>query len=102
MDQEYRISPSFQPWGPFIGHEFEIEPITRGDIVIASVVWALTLSNVFLAIYLGYGQTKSSRSPLRSIYVWLIWLELLVSFLMGIECYLHLFKIISPSMYISA
>jgi hypothetical protein len=31
------------------------------------------------------------------VYVWLIWLELLVSFLMGLECYLHLQEIIKPS-----
>jgi hypothetical protein len=64
---------------------------------VSSIVWGLTLCCVFLAIYLGVGQSKQSRSPLRSVYVWLIWLELLVSFLMGIECYLHLHKIIKPS-----
>jgi hypothetical protein len=55
--------------------------------------------NVIIAIYLGYGQTNSSRSPLRSVYVWLIWLELLVSFLMSLECYLHLLKFIRPSKF---
>ena len=29
--------------------------------------------------------------------MWIIWLELLVSFIMGLECYLHLLKFIRPS-----
>jgi hypothetical protein len=98
MEKEFKIDPAFKAWGPFIGHGYENEPITTSDVAIASVVWGLTLLCVLLAIYLGIDQTRSSRSPLRSVYVWLIWLELLVSFLMGIECYLHLLKYIKPSM----
>jgi hypothetical protein len=79
--------------------EFQDQPIRGSDITIATVVFALTLVNVGIAIYLGYGQTQNSRSPLRSVYVWLIWLELLVSTLMGFECYLHLLKVISASQY---
>ena len=75
------------------------QAITGADIVIASVVFGLTIVNVGIAIHLGYSQTKSSKSPLRSVYVWLIWLELLVSFLMGLECYLHLMKIIRASKF---
>jgi len=97
MDKEFKIDPAFKAWGPFIGKHYENEGITKSDIVIASIVWGLTLVCVILAIFLGIGQTRSSRSPLRSVYVWLIWLELLVSFLMGIECYLHLLKYIKPS-----
>jgi hypothetical protein len=32
------------------------------------------------------------------VYVWMIWLELVISFAMGLECFLHLLKIIKPSM----
>jgi len=97
MNKEFKIDPDFVAWGPFIPKNYSNEPITLSDIIIASVVWGLTCLAAILAIYLGYGQTQSSRSPLRSTYVWLIWLELLVSFLMGIECYLHLLKFIKPS-----
>lgn len=98
---EFRDDPSFQPWGPFISPNYKQEAITQTDIIIASVVWALTLGNVVLAIILGYNQTTGSRAPLRSVYVWMIWLELVVSFLMGLECFLHLLKIIKPSEYFS-
>jgi hypothetical protein len=99
MDREYKIDPDFKTWGPFIGKHYKNEPITKSDVIIAGVVWGLTLVFALLAVYLGIGQTRSSRSPLRSVYVWLIWLELLVSFLMGLECFLHLLKIVKPSMY---
>jgi hypothetical protein len=97
MSGEYKDDPSFQPWGPFISDTYKNEPITKGDIVIASIVWGLTLINVIVAIYLIYKQTRGSRSPLRSVYVWMIWLELIVSFTMGLESFLHLLKYIRPS-----
>jgi hypothetical protein len=31
------------------------------------------------------------------VYVWMIWLELVVSFVMGLECWLHILKVIPPS-----
>jgi hypothetical protein len=97
MTREFRDVPGFKPWGPFIGENFVQEPITEQNIIVASVVWGLTLINIIIAIWLIYGQTKGSRSPLRSVYVWMIWIELIVSFVMGLECYLHLLKIIRPS-----
>lgn len=97
MTREFRDVPGFKPWGPFIGENFVQEPITEQNIIVASVVWGLTLVNIIIAIWLIYGQTKGSRSPLRSVYVWMIWIELIVSFVMGLECYLHLLKIIRPS-----
>ncbi|KAF2010181.1 hypothetical protein BU24DRAFT_400921 [Aaosphaeria arxii CBS 175.79] len=97
MSQEFRDVPSFQPWGPFISPNYHNEPITLSDMIIASVVYILTLVNVGIAIWLGIDQTHTSRSPLRSAYVWMIWLELVVSTVMGTECYLHIHKIIKPS-----
>ncbi|KAI4650726.1 hypothetical protein J4E93_003083 [Alternaria ventricosa] len=97
MSNEYHDKPSFQPWGPFISDSYKNEPITKADIIIASVVWGLTLLNVILALWLIIKQTKGSRSPLRSVYVWMIWLELIVSFVMGLESFLHLLKYIRPS-----
>ncbi|KAF2844806.1 hypothetical protein T440DRAFT_547047 [Plenodomus tracheiphilus IPT5] len=97
MNDEFKIDPNFRPWGPFISPNYELEAITKADVVIASTVWGLTCINVILAIYLGIHQTKGSRSPVRSVYVWMIWLELVVSFCMGLECFLHLMKLIRPS-----
>jgi|TARA_R110002003_G_scaffold814_5_gene21556 hypothetical protein len=97
MNDEFRPDVRFEPWGPLISPSYKQEPITRADIIVASVVWALTLVNAIIAIWLSLSQTKTSRNPLRSVYVWMIWLELLASFVMGLECFLHLLKIIPPS-----
>lgn len=96
--KEFKEDPNFTPWGPFISPNYVLEPITVADVATASAVFGLTLVNVVIAIYMGYGQTKGSKTPLRSVYVWMIWLELLVSFCMGLECFLHLLKLIRPSM----
>lgn len=97
MNEEFRPDASFKPWGPLISHNYESENITRSDIIVASVVWGLTLINVGIALWLASIQARASRSPLRSVYVWMIWLELSVSFVMGLECFLHLLKLIKPS-----
>ena len=99
MSDEFRDVPSFQPWGPFISPNYENEPITHSDIIVASIVWGLTLVNVIVALWLIFKQTKNSRAPVRSVYIWMIWLELIVCFVMGLESYLHLLKIIRPSPY---
>ncbi|KZM25940.1 hypothetical protein ST47_g3000 [Ascochyta rabiei] len=99
MNNEYRDDPSFKPWGPLISPSYVNEPITRADIVVASTVFALTLINVAIGVWLAWGQSRVSRNPLRSVYVWMIWLELGISLVMGIECFLHLQKIIRPSEY---
>ncbi|KAF1362798.1 hypothetical protein EJ07DRAFT_105058 [Lizonia empirigonia] len=97
MSNEFRNVPSFKPWGPLISPTYKNEPITTTDIIVASVVFGLTLVNAFLAMWLAWGQSKVSRSPLRSVYVWMIWLELIVSVTMAVECFLHLQKIVRPS-----
>ena len=97
MSNEFRDVPSFKPWGPLISPNYKNEPITTADIIIASTVFGLTLVNVIIGIWLALGQSKVSRSPLRSVYIWMIWLELVVSFVMGLECFLHLLKYIRPS-----
>ncbi|KAF1846464.1 uncharacterized protein K460DRAFT_339718 [Cucurbitaria berberidis CBS 394.84] len=97
--KEFRHDPSYKPWGPLISPNYVNEPITETHIIIASIVWALTLVNVGIAIYFILGQTKGSRSPLRSVYIWMIWLELGISFIMGLECFLYLLKYIRPSKF---
>ncbi|KAH7069160.1 hypothetical protein BKA63DRAFT_102191 [Paraphoma chrysanthemicola] len=97
MNDEFRANVHFEPWGPLISPKYEKEPITNSDIIVASVVWALTLVNAIIAVWQALSQTKNSRSPIKSVYVWMIWLELVVSFVMGLECFMHLLKIIPPS-----
>jgi hypothetical protein len=97
MNDEFRENTPFKPWGPLISPTYRNEPITKSDMIVASVVFALTLVNVIVALWQVSYQTKNSRSPMRSAYIWMIWLELSVSFVMALESYLHLLKIIKPS-----
>ncbi|KAF2473591.1 uncharacterized protein BDR25DRAFT_256383 [Lindgomyces ingoldianus] len=97
MNREFRPNANFEPWGPFVGRHFKNQEITYTDITISSVAWAASLVCIAVAIKLAAKQSKVSRSPLRSTYVWLIWLELLANFLMGLEGYLHITKVIKPS-----
>jgi hypothetical protein len=97
MSDEFVKKPGLTPWGPFISSDYKHEVVTRSDVIIASVVWGLTLINALIAIYLIYFQTRGSRSPLRSIYVWMIWLELVSSFAMGMQNFLFLLKLVPPS-----
>jgi hypothetical protein len=97
MNNEFRPDVPFEPWGPLISPNYVKEPINNADIIVASVVWALTLINAIIGCWLAIAQTKSSKYPRRSTYVWMIWLELGASFIMGFECYLHLMKFIKPS-----
>lgn len=97
MSDAFEKKPGLEPWGPFISPDYKHEVVNRSDVIIASVVWGLTLINVLIALYLIYFQTRGSRSPLRSIYIWMIWIELLASFAMGIQNFLFLMKLVPPS-----
>ena len=90
---------SFTAWGPFIHQPYVIQPTTKSDLIIASIVFGLAISLAVLAAFRGIKQTKSSRRPLRSVYVWMIWLELAACVVIAILCLLYLVKIIRPSFY---
>jgi TRAP-type C4-dicarboxylate transport system permease small subunit len=97
MNMEWRPEVDTSPFGPFVGKNFKNESITHTDVAITSVVWALTLVNIVIAGWLGYKQCHSSRSPLRSVYIWMIWIEMAASFIMGLVCFLFVLKYVRPS-----
>ncbi|KAF2442576.1 hypothetical protein P171DRAFT_417854 [Karstenula rhodostoma CBS 690.94] len=99
VSSEWRPDVNISPWGPFVGKNFKNQAITRADVVTTSVVWALTLINLIIALWLGYKQYRGSRSPLRSVYIWMIWLEMFASFIMGLVCFLFVLKYLRPSFY---
>jgi hypothetical protein len=97
MNAEFRPDANFEPWGPFIGPNFVNQRITYTDVIISSIIWVVTLGFMGLAVWNIVSQMKSARSPLRSIYIWFTWIELMASFVMGITAFLHLMKLIRPS-----
>jgi hypothetical protein len=99
MTKPWRPDVDDSPWGPFVGKDYKVEAITHTDVAIASVVWLATLVSLIVAGWLAYRQCQSSRSPLRSVYIWMIWLEVGASFVMGLVSVLNITKCIRPSKF---
>jgi hypothetical protein len=51
------------------------------------------------AAYLAVQQTRNSRRPWKSVYVWMIWIELVACIIIALECLLFLLYAIQPSFY---
>ncbi|KAF2622831.1 hypothetical protein BU25DRAFT_302960, partial [Macroventuria anomochaeta] len=96
---ELNPDPTFTGWGPFIRDDYYIQPVTEGAIIVASLVFGLANFFAITAAYIAYRQTRACRNPLRSAYIWMIWLELAASFVIAIECLLYLLKAIRPSFW---
>ena len=98
MSAEFRPNANFEPTGPFVGKNFVNQEITYTDVIISAVIWVFTLGFMGLAIWTILKQMKSARSPLRSLYIWLAWIEIAASLVMGIVSFLHLLKVLRPCM----
>jgi hypothetical protein len=96
---EYNPDPTFTAWGPFIRDDYYIQPVSYRDLIVAGTVFGL--ANIFAvsAAYIASRQTRACRKPWRSAYIWMIWLELAASVVIGIECLLYLLKVIRPSFW---
>ena len=89
-----------KPFGPFIDpHTFEIQPTTVRSLVIASVVFGLTMMFAIMAAITAARHTKAARNPWKSAYIWMIWIEILASVAIAFECLLFLIYVIRPSFY---
>ncbi|KAH6900813.1 hypothetical protein B0T10DRAFT_37694 [Thelonectria olida] len=76
--------------------------VTQHDLIIASIAWGFTIGFGWLTTWTALKQSvqiwrRRGRAVLRSTYVWMIWLEILVCLIFGIICYLHLQHMIPPS-----
>lgn len=87
------------PVGPFIPAHYVPENITKGDFTAATVVWALTVLWAGICSYQSYQQTKQARNAWKSVYIWLVWLEIVASFAMGLQCWIYMFRLIHPSFF---
>lgn len=87
-------------FGPFIDADtYEIQPTTYRTLIIASIVFGLAMCFALLATLLGIQQTKASRRPWKSVYIWMIWIELAACVVIAFECFLFLLYLIRPSLY---
>jgi ABC-type spermidine/putrescine transport system permease subunit I len=99
LDAEFRPNTRNKPWGPFIRDDYVVMPITYRSVITAGIILGLTCLFALSAAYIASRQTKAARRPWRSVYIWMIWLEIIASLVIGIECMLYLLKIIRPSFW---
>jgi hypothetical protein len=99
MGDEIATPPGYTAWGPFVRDNYKILRTTQADIIVAGTV--LGLANLFAlsAAFIAVRQTRISRRPWRSAYIWMIWLELIASVVLSIICMLFLLRKIRPSFY---
>lgn len=63
---------------------------TKGDIQLASVAAGFTLGFGFLTVWEAIKQTKANHNPLRSVYIYMLWGEILANLAIGIVGWLFL------------
>ncbi|KAH0606444.1 uncharacterized protein H6S33_004105 [Morchella sextelata] len=80
-----------------IPDRYVLQEVTRTDMNIASICWGFTLGFGFLTTWEAIRQTNRARDPLRSVYIWMIWMELFVCLAFSIICWIHLDGGIIPS-----
>ncbi|OAG02223.1 uncharacterized protein CC84DRAFT_1053118, partial [Paraphaeosphaeria sporulosa] len=90
----------FTVYGPFVDqYTYQIHPITCGDLITAYVVFGLAMCFAILAVFIACQQTQRSRVPLKSLYVWMIWLEIVASLGLALLAFSYLIKVLRPSLY---
>jgi hypothetical protein len=93
-------NPNFTSWGPFINHDtFIVQPVSRADFATAIIAFVLVIVFATSAAYVGYRQTRRSREPWKSAYIWMVWLEWASCLIIGIECMLFIVRAVRPSFY---
>ncbi|GKT92073.1 hypothetical protein Ct61P_09923 [Colletotrichum tofieldiae] len=68
---------------------FKLEEVTEDDMIIASLAWGFTLGFGWLTVWTAIKQTtamyrRQGDRIYRNAYIWMIWLEILVQFLLQI------------------
>jgi hypothetical protein len=67
-----------------------------GDFKLASTAAGFTLGFGLLTVWEAIKQTKALKSPLRSVYIYMVWGEILANLLIGIIAWLFLDGTLSP------
>lgn len=96
----FDFDPHFTSWGPFIQHEtFQIQPLSQAAFIAATTIFVITGFVACSTAYAAFKQTKRSRGPWSSGYIWMIWMEWASCVALAIICMLHLLRVIRPSFY---
>jgi hypothetical protein len=96
---ERQPHPGYTAWGPFVSDDYYIQPLSRRANIISGIIFGVAMLLALLAGYYAVYQTKASRIPAKSPYIWMIWLELVACVALAIECFCYLHMVIRPSFY---
>ena len=70
---------------------------SKSDLQIAGLAAGFTLGFGFLTVWEAIKQTQRNRNPLRSVYIYMIWGEIVANLLIGILGWLFLNGIIGDT-----
>ncbi|KAF7548434.1 hypothetical protein G7Z17_g7051 [Cylindrodendrum hubeiense] len=72
----------------------------KQDMIIASIAWGFSLGTLIFNCSKAVGQTRAAykRRKTVTIYMALVWGEIISSFILGVICWLYLREYIEPSM----
>lgn len=84
-----------------LSDHYVLQPVTVGDLQLASLAWGFTIGFGFLTTWNAIRQTadvyrRYGHVKLNSPYIVMIWLEILVCLIFSVICWLHLNAIIPP------
>ena len=85
-------------WSIFLSPNYVPEPISGGDLRVASLAWGFTLGLSFLTAVKAVRQTAiiCQRAHRVTTYVSLVWLEMVVSTIFGSICWFFIDRRIPP------
>lgn len=85
--------------GFLVPEHFKLDPASEDDMNIASIIWGLSLGVTVFNCAKAFRQSKSAiiRRKRLTIYVVMIWAEIISSFILGVMTWLYLREIIGPS-----
>jgi hypothetical protein len=66
------------------------------DLTVASIEVGFTLGFGFLTVWEAIKQTKRNHNPFRSVYIYMIWGEIISNVIIGVMAYLLLNGVVTP------
>jgi hypothetical protein len=69
----------------------------RGDVQLAGLAAGFTIGFGFLTVWEAIKQTRRNRNPLRSVYIYMLWGEIIANLSIGIIGWVFLDGLVGPT-----
>ncbi|KAG9740641.1 hypothetical protein KCU73_g9150, partial [Aureobasidium melanogenum] len=70
---------------------------TSGDLQLAAAAAGFSLCFGYLTVFRAYKQTRANRAPARSMYIYMLWGEILANLILGILTWLYLKDVVKTT-----